>query len=217
MIHLITGGSGSGKSAFAEDCVMKSAVSERFYIATMKVWGEEGQRRVKKHREMRRGKGLVTIECETDLKSLCLSGHSAKSCDPRASSQDQATDPASLTFSAILECMSNLAANEMFEKGGTDQEICARILDGVNHLADQTTDLVIVTNEIFSDGCEYDADTMRYMDLLAKINRELAAISDEVTEVVFGIPVCLKPGRDRSEKTETMEETKETETKKRQK
>ena len=202
MIHLITGGSGSGKSAFAEDCAMKSAASERFYVATMKVWGEEGQRRVKKHREMRQGKGFVTIECETDLKSLCLRGYSGQSRDPQPSSPAQIPDSPALDFAVLLECMSNLAANEMFEKGGTEQEICERILDGVNHLAEQTTDLVIVTNEIFSDGCEYDVDTIRYMDLLARINRELAEISDEVTEVVFGIPVCLKPRRNSSEKME---------------
>lgn len=41
MIHLITGGSGSGKSAFAENCVMQSGASERFYIATMKVWAKK--------------------------------------------------------------------------------------------------------------------------------------------------------------------------------
>ena len=206
MIHLITGGSGSGTSAVAEDCAMKSAAPERFYIATMKVWGEEGKKRVQKHREMRQGKGFVTIECETDLKSICLREHSGKSRDMQPSSLDQIIDSPTLAFAALLECMSNLAANEMFEKGGTEQEICERILDGVNHLAKQTTDLVIVTNEIFSDGCEYDADTIRYIDLLARINRELAEISDEVTEVVFGIPVCLKPRRNRSEKIEEIKE-----------
>ncbi|WP_432629510.1 bifunctional adenosylcobinamide kinase/adenosylcobinamide-phosphate guanylyltransferase [Brotaphodocola sp.] len=181
MIHLITGGSGSGKSAFAETCVMQAGASERFYIATMKVWGEEGRRRVEKHRKMRQGKGFVTIECETDLKSLCLSDYRKKS-NPRLNS----------STSVLLECMSNLTANEMFEKGGTRAEICERILDGVQSLADQTDHLVIVTNEIFSDGCKYDEDTVRYIDLLAEINRKLAGIADEVTEVVFGIPVCLK-------------------------
>ena len=174
MIHLITGGSGSGKSAFAEECVKNSAASRRFYIATMKVWGEEGRRRVEKHRRMREGKGFETIECETDIRLLRLSQ----------------TD--SFSSAVLLECMSNLAANEMFEKGGTETEICERILEGVQKLAEQTQDLVIVTNEVFSDGCEYDADTVRYIDLLAKINRRLAGISDKVTEVVFGIPVCLK-------------------------
>lgn len=186
MIHLITGGSGSGKSAFAETCVMQTGASERFYIATMKVWGEEGRRRVEKHRKMRQGKGFVTIECETDLKSLCLRDYRKKS-NPRLNS----------STSVLLECMSNLTANEMFEKGGMRAEICERILDGVQSLADQTDHLVIVTNEIFSDGCDYDEDTVRYIDLLAEINRKLAGIADEVTEVVFGIPVCLKKESER--------------------
>ena len=176
MIHLITGGSGSGKSAFAENCVMQSGASERFYIATMKVWGEEGRRRVEKHRKMRQGKGFETIECETDLNALCLRDYRKKS-NHRSNS--------------------STSANEMFEKGGSVTEICERILDGVQSLAEQTDYLVIVTNEIFSDGCEYDEDTVRYIDLLSEINRKLAQISDEVTEVVFGIPVNLKKEYDK--------------------
>ena len=186
MIHLITGGSGSGKSAFAENCVMQSGASERFYIATMKVWGEEGRRRVEKHRKMRQGKGFETIECETDLNALCLRDYRKKS-NHRSNS----------STSVLLACMSNLTANEMFAKGGSVTEICERILDGVQSLAEQTDYLVIVTNEIFSDGCEYDEDTVRYIDLLSEINRKLAQISDEVTEVVFGIPVNLKKESDK--------------------
>ncbi|MEI3187292.1 MAG: bifunctional adenosylcobinamide kinase/adenosylcobinamide-phosphate guanylyltransferase [Lachnospiraceae bacterium] len=81
-------------------------------------------------------------------------------------------------------------------------EICERILDGVQSLAEQTDYLVIVTNEIFSDGCEYDEDTVRYIDLLSEINRKLAQISDEVTEIVFGIPVNLKKESDKGGESE---------------
>lgn len=183
MIHLITGGSGSGKSAFAEECIKNSDAARRFYLATMKVWGEEGRRRVEKHRKMREGKGFETIECETDLKSISLS--------------QTGTFPSAV----LLECMSNLVANEMFEKGGTETEICERVLEGIKNLERQTQDLVIVTNEVFSDGCEYDEDTIRYIDLLAEINQRLAGISDRVTEVVFGIPVCLKSD-EKTEKTQ---------------
>ena len=34
MMILVTGGSGSGKSAFAEDCVVSCGETERIYIAT---------------------------------------------------------------------------------------------------------------------------------------------------------------------------------------
>lgn len=46
MLILVTGGSGSGKSAFAEQkAVSLAAGGELVYLATMQVYGEEGKRR----------------------------------------------------------------------------------------------------------------------------------------------------------------------------
>ena len=47
MLVLITGGSGSGKSAYAEDYITKlSKDCRKYYIATMQVYDEEGQKKV---------------------------------------------------------------------------------------------------------------------------------------------------------------------------
>ena len=43
MLHLITGGSGSGKSAYAEAQVMSAGIEKKIYIATMIPYGEEGR------------------------------------------------------------------------------------------------------------------------------------------------------------------------------
>ena len=57
------GGSGSGKSAFAEQkAVSLAAGGELVYLATMQVYGEEGKKKVERHRQLRRGKGFETIE-----------------------------------------------------------------------------------------------------------------------------------------------------------
>ena len=53
-------------------------------------------------------------------------------------------------------------------------------------------ELVIVTNNVFDDGITYDESTMAYIRALARINIELAAWADEVTEVVAGCPVMWK-------------------------
>ena len=45
MIHLVTGGSGSGKSAYAEQCILDFGGTRRVYIATMQPFGAEGQAR----------------------------------------------------------------------------------------------------------------------------------------------------------------------------
>ena len=39
---LITGGSGSGKSAYGEKRILEAGEMTRYYIATMEVFGEEG-------------------------------------------------------------------------------------------------------------------------------------------------------------------------------
>ena len=176
MMHLVTGASASGKSAYAEDLLIPAKSAEKYYIATMRPWGAEGAARVKKHRAMREGKGFQTIEAFHTLDALRL---------PEKGS-------------LMLECMSNLLANEQFELGGTDEEILDRIQQGIQNLKEQTDDLIIVTNEIFSDGCRYDAETVRYIRLLGNLNIRMAEEADAVTEVVYGIPIRRK-GEDANE------------------
>ena len=42
------------------------------------------------------------------------------------------------------------------------------------------------------DGCCYDRETRTYIALVGRVNQELAKLADQVTEVVFGIPVIVK-------------------------
>ena len=95
----------------------------------------------------------------------------------------------------LLECLSNLAANELFSPDGAGQDTDTAILRGLDQLCAQAEAVVIVSNEIFSDGVSYDPDTERYLALLGSLNRAIAARADRVVEVVCGIPVICK-GRD---------------------
>ena len=67
MVIYVSGGSGSGKSAYAESLIAQSQYSRRTYIATMRVWDAEGQQRVERHRAMRLDKGFETLECPVSL------------------------------------------------------------------------------------------------------------------------------------------------------
>lgn len=40
MFYLVTGGSGSGKSEYAENLITSSLFSNRIYLAAMEAWGE---------------------------------------------------------------------------------------------------------------------------------------------------------------------------------
>ena len=46
MLTVVTGGSGSGKSAYAEDLLLSYGPKERIYIATMFPFDEESHRRI---------------------------------------------------------------------------------------------------------------------------------------------------------------------------
>lgn len=169
MFHLITGGSGSGKSAFAENCILDFQGKNRIYIATMFPFDEESHERIRRHREMRKEKNFSTVECYTGLLNLEI--------------------PADADV--LLECMSNLTANEMYQEQGAGTDTPGQVIAGVKYLKARTRNLVVVTNEVFSDGITYDADTMRYLEYLGQINCEMGRIADRVTEVVYGIPVEL--------------------------
>ncbi|MCD8368745.1 MAG: bifunctional adenosylcobinamide kinase/adenosylcobinamide-phosphate guanylyltransferase [Clostridiales bacterium] len=184
MMHLIFGGSDSGKSAYAERCVMESGSPVRYYVATMKAEGEEGRRRVQRHRRMREGKHFITVECGSRLEELRLPVSGEESALTHAGRR---TDAA-----ALLECMTNLTANEQFDVGGTDEAIVERIVGGVGRLCAQVQTLVVVTGDVSADGLLYDEPVMRYIRLLGMVNQRLAQMADEVTEVVYGIPVAVK-------------------------
>lgn len=187
MFYLVTGGSGSGKSAYAEDVVCglaREASGSLLYIATMIPYGEETKRKIHRHRMMRKDKGFETMECYTgleekaghDLEGNTVCGELSSRC-------------------ILLECISNLAANEMYQPDGAGKHTAEAVIRGVRVLKEKCRHLVIVTNEVCSE-CTADSEEMRmYKQLMGEINAELACMADSVTEVVYGIPADLKPGK----------------------
>ena len=144
MLVVVTGGSGSGKSAFAEETVLSLGEARRIYIATMQAFDEESHRRIRRHRHMRAGKGFETIERYTEL----------------------------------------------------DELLIPKVTEGVKNLLSQAKHVVIVTNEIFSDGILYEEESEQYKKELGQINQKLAEMAEEVVEVVYGIPVWHKGGKE---------------------
>ncbi|WP_448754241.1 bifunctional adenosylcobinamide kinase/adenosylcobinamide-phosphate guanylyltransferase [Agathobacter sp.] len=208
MITLITGGSGSGKSAYAEKYICHASnekgFKEKYYIATMQVFDEEGQRKIDRHRRLRAGKGFITIEQPRDIQD--------------AVSKLQSENCLKTGRLALLECMSNLVANEMFppvdasdtKEAGVKKEaldepdnmrdyentlislVSKKVLKDVSILSENVAELVIVTNNVFEDGVCYDESTMNYIKAMGIVNRGLAAMAESVVEVVAGIPVAVK-------------------------
>lgn len=173
MFTLITGGSGSGKSEFAEDLATSYPNQNRIYIATMYPYDEECQRKINRHIDMRKLKNFHTLECYYGLKDRII--------PPNAT--------------VLLDCLSNLVANERYMNEESKDFLVKNIIDGVKNIIAVSKHVILVTNEIFSDGVEYDMETIQYLKDLGTLNCSLAAIADEVIEVVYSIPIYHKKHR----------------------
>lgn len=189
MLHIVYGGSASGKSSYAESFAMSLQGEGRLlYIATMYPYkwntteiDPETMQRIERHRAMRADKGFDTVECYRHVEHIM------------AKRQDV----------LLLECMSNLLANEMYlepdSNAGSDMAetmspVSNKIVQALIDLSTRVQDVVIVTNDVFSDGgsLTYDESTREYVKNLAEINCALARVAETVTEVVCGIPVIVK-------------------------
>lgn len=196
MMELVTGGSGSGKSAYAESVIcgkhrLLCETTENaplYYIADMVPYGRETEKKIEAHRKMRAGKGFATLEWYVDLPGKI-----------------SAPDSPELKGSCVLlECVSNLTANEMYEPGGaqnTGGDTPESVIKGVRMLKDQCAHLVVVTNDVFRESVPDSEEMTAYKDNLGMINRALAEMADRVTEVVSGVPVCIKSGSDMADGT----------------
>lgn len=189
MLHIVYGGSASGKSSYAESfAVSLQGEGRLLYIATMYPYkwntteiDPETMQRIERHRAMRADKGFDTVECYRHVEHIV------------AKRQDV----------LLLECMSNLLANEMYlepdSNAGSDMAetmspVSNKIVQALIDLSTRVQELVIVTNDVFSDGgsLTYDESTREYVKNLAEINCALAREAATVTEVVCGIPVIVK-------------------------
>lgn len=194
MFYVITGGSGSGKSEYAENLIQRLSKEDPkrklYYFATMVPCGEETQEKIKRHKRLRAGKGFSTIECYTGLKEAVENLKREHTEKPYV----------------LLECMSNLAANELYMEEGAKQYAVREILEGIERLQKWCRHLVVVTNEIFSETERYTEEMQAYKKVLGEINRHMTRKADHAAEIVYGIPVCIK-----GEAPEREEQGKETE------
>lgn len=179
MLIMVYGGSGSGKSEYAENIAVMEAgtssfqtrpKSDLYYIATMQPYDKEVLKKIDRHRQMRSSKNFKTIECFTNIAAVQVN----------------------VGGTVLLECMSNLVANEIFGDSGAREDTYQVVKKGIISLKGLSENLIIVTNNIFEDGTVYDSQMQFYLETLSKINRYISSMADKVTEVVHGIPLTIK-------------------------
>ena len=175
MLIYVYGGSGSGKSAYAEQRIVASGEKKRYYVATMEPFATEGRRRIARHRALREGKNFQTIECPVCLEQL----------EPKERG------------AVLIEDLSNLLANEIWSgqgRGwdGCDAAFAETVADACKRLAGQHALVIVVGNDVYREGDVCSPEMERYIGLLAECGRKIAAYADEVVEVVCGIPLIQK-------------------------
>lgn len=190
-LGLVIGGGGSGKSRWAEDlaCHLNNEISAAtrsadssppLYLATLFVGDDqESARRVARHRSQRAGKGFETIE----LPFLPEDIGSASAMPPYGRV-------------ALLDCLGNLAANQMFltNERLSSPTIENQITDFVIALSRHSRYTIVVSNDLFSNAESFADETGAYLALMGALHCQLAAGADLVVELLQGIPKIHKGG-----------------------
>lgn len=170
MIILISGPNNSGKSAFAEELITGVKVHKKYdgnliYIATMICRNEENEGRIIKHKLRRKDMGFRDIEEPFDLDNV----H---------------TEPADRV---LLEDLSNLLSNRIFDKGGSRQEV----LEQLCRLEGRCDRLFIVTISGL-DSEKYHGETASYINDLNYLNNTLSSMAQVHIEMKDYSPCYLK-------------------------
>ena len=179
-IVLVTGGSRSGKSTFAEGLLKE--IDDVLYIATAIITDDEMKDRIKRHRESRNSKW----ETYEGFKEL-----------------DKALDNIDKKY-VMLDCITVMVTNLLFDNE-TDfdnisheriDELTEYIKGEMKKLIEKAREknilLVMVTNEVgWGLVPEYKLSRI-FRDIAGFVNQYIASLCDEVYLVACGLPMKLK-------------------------
>ncbi len=165
-LTLILGGAASGKSAFAENLVMRSK-SPRAYLATAQPFDPEMLKKIKAHRKMR-GNAWRTIETPLNAAEKLA----------RISSEEV----------VLVDCATMWLSNHLLADHDIAEE-SARLLQA---LAACPGRVVVVSNEVGLDVVPDNALARRFRDAQGTLNQQLADQSSVAVLVVAGLPLVLK-------------------------
>ncbi len=171
-ITLITGGARSGKSAFALEHAAALG-ARRAFIATAQALDDEMRARIERHKKER---GLDWQCVEEPLEVAGWLEQSAGEFDV-----------------VLLDCITLWLSNSMLDGG--DVEAASERL--VRAMAGAPCLVVAVTNEVGMGIVPDSALGREFRDHAGRLNRLVAEAAEEVYFVVSGIPLCIKPERER--------------------
>jgi adenosylcobinamide kinase/adenosylcobinamide-phosphate guanylyltransferase len=169
MITFISGGVRSGKSSFAEHYILGKDC-HKIYLATAIAYDDEMKERVKIHRRTRMDKGWNTIEKPTSISEITTTEKSV----------------------ILLDCLTNLVANEMYLNKLSIAEVIDKIFDDLMDLSSRSLEVVIVSNDVFSGIDDYSVETVDFMKALGYLHCKITQVADSCYELNYSIATKMK-------------------------
>lgn len=168
--HLILGGARSGKSRYAENLAKESG-KEMIYIATAKIFDNEIEKRVERHKEDR-PKIWKTIE-----EPLHLAGTLSKWSSP--------------DNILLVDCLTMWITNLLSDESETLLQTEFDKL--INQIQNLPGAIIFVSNEVGMGIIPMGELTRKYVDEAGRLHQQLAQHVDSVTLMVAGLPLTIKP------------------------
>lgn len=166
-IILITGGQRSGKSNYAQQIAL-SLSENPVYMATSRIWDEEHQKRIERHKADR-GTEWTNIEEEKQLSNHRLENRVV-----------------------LVDCVTLWATNFFFDNNSDVDLSLAMIKEEFDKLIQQEAQFIFVSNEIGLGGTSENKAQRLFMDLQGWINQYIASKANKVYLMVSGIPLQVK-------------------------
>jgi len=168
MLHLITGGTRSGKSRYGQEQA-KRLDNHPTYIATARIWDTDFKSRVKKH-QLDRDDQWTNLEIEKKISDI--------------NTESKAI---------LIDCVTLWLTNYFVDLKQDEEKILAEMRKEIDHIGNKKSkNWIIITNEI---GMGMHADTAtgrKFADLQGWINQYFAKKADKVTLMVSGLPLVVK-------------------------